>query len=294
MEKISGEKYQRIRGVEIDTTLRAGKVDTLQARQNARMVLGSDQTLESSEIWTNAAGSVQTTDNSVLKVGDSTIEGKDFMIENGENVFTFNTIRRATLKKEGGQESSSNQTRARFDNRTNTLQELVQNGDFHFRTSQYEGRAQTGRFDEGGTVITLEGSPVVNDSEKQLEAAQIRLNQKDNSFVATKNVSTLMKNPNQRVLVKAARAEGGADSMLYSGGVQLWREDTYIKAERLKATSQGDQNLTVHAEAVPGGKVESHIQNIRSTSDTLDYDDARGVMRYLRSEERRVGKEDKT
>jgi len=281
IEKMGGEKYQRISGAEVDTKLKDGKVDTLQARENARMVLGSDQTLESSEIWTNAAGSVQTTDNSVLKVGDSTIEGKDFMIENGENVFTFNTIRRATLKKEDGQESSSNQTRARFDNRTNTLEELVQNGDFHFRTSQYEGRAQTGRFDEGGTVITLEGSPVVNDSEKQLEAAQIRLNQKDNSFVATKNVSTLMKNPNQRVLVKAARAEGGADSMLYSGGVRLWREDTYIKAERLKATGQGDQNLSVHAEAAHGGKVESHIQNIRSTSDTLDYDDSRGVMRYL-------------
>jgi LPS export ABC transporter protein LptC/lipopolysaccharide transport protein LptA len=281
IEKMGGEKYQRISGAEIDTTLKDGKVDTLEARQNARMVLGSDQTLESSEIWTNATGSVRTTDSSILRVGDSTIEGKDFVIENGENVFTFNTVRRATLKKEGGQESSSNQTRARFDSHSNTLQELVQTGDFYFRTSQYEGRAQTGRFDEGGTVITLEGSPVVNDSEKQLQAAQIRVNQKDNSFVATKNVSTLMKNPNQRVLVKAARAEGGADSMFYTGSVQLWREDTYIKAERLKATGQGEQNLTVHAEAAPGGKVESHIQNIRATSDTLDYDDSSGVMRYL-------------
>ena len=90
-----------------------------------------------------------------------------------------------------------------------------------------------------------------------------------------------MKNPNQRVLVKAARAEGGADSMFYTGSVQLWREDTYIKAERLKAKGQGEQNLTVHAEAAPGGKVESYIQNIRATSDTLDYDDSSGVMKYL-------------
>ena len=130
IEKMGGEKNQRISGAEIDTTLKDGKVDTLEARQNARMVLGSDQTLESSEIWTNATGSVRTTDSSLLKVGDSTIEGKDFVIENGENVFIFNTVRRATLKKEGGQESSSNQTRARFDSHSNTLQELVQTGDF--------------------------------------------------------------------------------------------------------------------------------------------------------------------
>src|SRR5262249_17402131 len=140
--------------------------------------------------------------------------------------------------------------------------------------------AQSGRFDEGGTVITLEGSPVVTDSEKRLEAAEIRIDQKDNSFVATKNVSTLMKNPNERILVKAARAEGAADSILYTGNVQLWRGDTYIKAERIKAFGQG-QKPNVHAEAKPGGKVESHLQNIRATSDTLDYDDTHGVVHYL-------------
>jgi LPS export ABC transporter protein LptC/lipopolysaccharide transport protein LptA len=280
IQKIAGQAYQRLTGNEIDTSFKDGQVDVIHARQNARMVMGADQTLESSQIWTNAAGSVRTTDNSVLKVGDSTIEGKDFSIENGDTVVTFSTVRRAILKKEGEQESSSDQTRARFDSRTNNLLELLQTGNFRFRTPQYEGSAQTGRFDEGGTVVTLEGSPVVTDSEKRLEASEIRIDQKDNSFIATKNVSTLMKNPNERILVKAARAEGGADSMLYTGNVQLWRGDTYIKAERIKAFGQGEKP-NVHAEASLGGKVESRLQNIRATSDTLDYDDSRGVVRYL-------------
>jgi LPS export ABC transporter protein LptC len=279
IEKTAGEMHQRLTGNEVDMSLNDGKVDVLQARQNARMVLGTNQTLEASQIWTNATGSVRTTDNSVLKVGDSTIEGKDFAIENGDTVVTFSTSHTASLKKEG-QESSSDQTRARFDSQTNSLLELVQTGNFRFKTPQYQGSAQKGRFDEGGTVVTLEGSPVVTDAEKRLEAAEIRLNQKDNSFVATKNVSTLMKNPNERILVKAARAEGGADSMLYIGNVQLWRGDAYIKAERIRAAGQGPK-ANVHAEAASGGKVESHLQNIRATSDTLDYDDSRGVVRYL-------------
>ena len=112
VEKIAGNTHQRLTGGEVDTTMKGGKVDVLEARQNARMVFGSDRTLESNQIWTNAAGSIQTTDSSVLKVGDSTIEGKDFVIENREDMVTFNTPRRATLKKPGNQESSSDQTRA--------------------------------------------------------------------------------------------------------------------------------------------------------------------------------------
>jgi len=281
IEKISPDTHQRLSGGNIDTKLKDGKVDVLEARQNARMDLASNQTLESSAISTNAAGSIQTMDNSVLKIGDSIIEGRDFAIENGEDIVTFSTVRRATLKKEGGQQSSSDQTRARFDSRTNTLLELVQNGNFVFHTPQYDGRAQTGRFEEGGTVVALEGSPVVNDSEKRLEAAQIRVNQKDNSFVATKNVSTLIKNAQQPILIKAARAEGASDSILYTGNVQLWRGDAYIRAERLNASAQAQQNSKLHAEAAPGGKVQSHLQKVLAVSDTLDYDDARGVVHYL-------------
>jgi lipopolysaccharide transport protein LptA len=122
----------------------------------------------------------------------------------------------------------------------------------------------------------------VNDPDKRLEASQIRINQKDNSFVATRNVSTLLKNPKEPVLVKAARAEGGAESILYIGNVQLWRGDAYVQADRLNATGgQGRQNGKVRAEGGSGRKVQSVLKNIRATSDTLDYDEAGGLARYL-------------
>jgi len=280
IEKASGSTSQGLAGEEVDTTLKDGKVDSIDARQNARMVMGPDQSLAAAEIWTNAAGSVKTTGDSNLKVGDSTIQGREFVIENGD-IVTFNTSRRATMKKEGGLESSSNQTHARFESGTNMLLEFVQTGNFEFRTPQYNGRAQTGRFEDGGTTVILEGSPFVNDSEKRLEASQIRVNQSDNSFVAIRNVSTLMKNAKDPVLVKAARAEGGGDSVLYTGNVQLWRGDAFINAELLRASGGVGQNSKLHAEGGTGRKVRSNLQNIRTTSDSLDYEDSAGVIRYL-------------
>src|SRR5439155_17499 len=65
------------------------------------------------------------------------------------------------------------------------------------------------------------------------------------------------------------------------GSVQLWRGEAYVKADRLKAAGQGGKNSQVHAEALPGSKVQSTLQNIRATSDSLDYDDALGVIRYM-------------
>jgi lipopolysaccharide export system protein LptA len=279
VEKIAGDTTQRLTGAEIDAAMSEGKIDMIQAHQNARMVMGADQTLDSSEIWTNRNGSIRTADKSTLKVGDSTIEGRDFTMENGEDVVIFSTDRHATLKKGSEQESSADQTNARFDNRTNMLIDLVQRGNFVFQTPQYQGRAKSGKFEDGGNLVTLTGSPIVNDSQQQLQAETIQLNQKDNSFIATKNVSTLMKNSDERVLVKAAKAEGGSDSMLYTGGVQLWRGDTYVKAERL--TASGDQqNSKVHAESTGGGRVQSNLQSVRATSDSLDYDQAGGTIHY--------------
>jgi LPS export ABC transporter protein LptC/lipopolysaccharide transport protein LptA len=277
LRKISNDTEQRLTGSEIEAQLNdAGRVDTIEARQNARMVLGMDQTLESNEIKSDAAGSVQTFDTSVLKLGDSTIQGREFTIQSAEDIVTFSTPRRSDLKS-GDRLSSGDRTNARFDGRTNMLLELVQTGNFQFRDPQYQGRAATARSEEGGTVVTLEGSPVVTDSEKRLEAAQIRLNQKDNSFTATRNVNVLMKNSDEQVLVKAAHAEGSGDSMQYTGNVQLWRGDAYIKADRLEAAGQEKRNMRVHAE----GKVQSILHAVRASSDKLDYDDTQGLAHYL-------------
>jgi lipopolysaccharide export system protein LptA len=279
LQKIARDTQQRLTGGEIDAQLNdAGRIETIEARQGARMILGADQTLESNVIRSDAAGSVQTFDTSVLKLGDSIIQGREFMIQNAEDIVTFSTLRRADLKS-ADRLSSADRTNARFDGRTNMLIELVQTGNFQFRDPQYQGHAATARFEDGGTIVTLEGAPVVTDAEKRLEGAQIRLNQKDNSFVATRNVNVLMKNSGEQLLVKSARAEGNSESMLYTGNVQLWRGDAYIKADRLEALGKEKQNTRVHAE----GKVQSILQAVRANSDKLDYDDAQGVAHYIGS-----------
>jgi lipopolysaccharide export system protein LptA len=276
LEKIAGDAQQRLTGNEIDAKLdEAGKVELIEARQNARMIFGSDQTLESNQIRSDAAGSVQTLDASVLKVGDSTVRGREFQIQSSGDFVTFSTDRRAELKS-SERVSSADKTQARFDGHTNMLLELVQTGNFQFQDPQYQGHAASARFDDGGKVVNLEGAPVVTDAEKRLEAAEIRLNQNDNSFTATKNVNILMKNSDQQLLVKAARGEGNANSMAYAGNVQLWRGDAYIKADRLESYGQDKQSMRVHAE----GSVQSILQSVRANSDKLDYDDTQGVAHY--------------
>jgi lipopolysaccharide export system protein LptA len=280
LEKIAGVTKQRLTGNEIDAQMNdAGRIDAIEARQNARMDLGMDQTLESNIIKSDGAGSVQTFDTSVLKLGDSTIRGREFTIQNAEDIVTFSTPKPAELKSDQ-RVSSADRTNARFDGRTNMLIDLTQSGNFQFRDPQYQGHAASARFEDGGNVVTLEGTPVVTDSEKRLEAAKIRLNQKDNSFAATRNVRILMKNSDEQVLVKAANAQGNGDAMHYAGSVQLWRGDAYIKADQLDAAGQHEKaDMRVHAE----GKVHSILQAVRANSDKLDYDDAQGVAHYLGS-----------
>jgi lipopolysaccharide export system protein LptA len=239
------------------------------------MVFGADQTLESNEIHSDAAGSVRTFDVSVLRVGDSTVRGREFSIENNEDVVTFSTLRRADLKSDD-RLSSGDRTNARFDGHTNMLLDLVQTGNFQFKDPQYQGHAASARFEEGGKVVTLEGAPVVNDSEKRLEASKIRLNQGDNSFSATKDVTILMKNSDQQVLVKAQQGDGNADSMNYSGNVRLWRGEAYIRADRLESHGQDKQKMLLHAE----GNVQSILQAVRATSTKLDYDETMGAAHY--------------
>src|SRR5262249_31758043 len=46
-------------------------------------------------------------------------------------------------------------------------------------------------------------------------------------------------------------------------------------------TASGDeQNSKVHAESSGGGRVQSNLQNVRSKSDALDYDQAGGTIHY--------------
>ena len=152
------------------------------------MVFGTDRTLQSNEIWIDGAGEITTRDESVLHVGDSTIEGREFTIQQGD-IVQFTTKQRANLQS-GERKTSADRTQGRFDSKTNNLLELVQSGNFRFSEGSRQGSAQNARFENGGTIVSLDGSPVVTDTQMRLEASQIRLDQKANSFVATGNVKT--------------------------------------------------------------------------------------------------------
>ena len=105
-------------------------------------------------------------------------------------------------------------------------------------------------------------------------AGQIRLNQSNNSFIALRNVNTLTKKTDEPVLVKAARAEGAEDTIVYTDSVQLWRGSAYIKAGRLEVSSKDNR---LHAQ----GRTQSNFDGIRAVSDKLDYDDGLGIAHYV-------------
>src|SRR5205814_9683872 len=61
-------------------------------------------------------------DASVLKLGDSIIQGREFMIQNAEDIVTFSTLRRADLKS--GDRLSSADRAQRSEEHTSELQSL--------------------------------------------------------------------------------------------------------------------------------------------------------------------------
>ncbi len=272
LQKTGGGNNQVITGEEVDASMdAAGQVQTLEARQNARMLLGAGQTLQAGRISTDAAGRVSTDAESILRIGDSVIEGRNFTIENGDTV-TFTTLYPASLRS-GARRTSADRTEARFDNRTSQLVELIQTGNFQFEEGPRSGRSARARIEDGGNIISFEGSPVILLPEMRLQADRIRINQKDGSFVATTNVRTTRRNSAERVLVTADRAEGTAEGITYINNVQLWSGATEIKSGRVIASTTDN---TLHAE----GNVRSNLGSFRAASDKLDYDGKQNVAHY--------------
>jgi LPS export ABC transporter protein LptC/lipopolysaccharide transport protein LptA len=281
--KSTDQGKQSLTGKEVDATLAAsGDVDVLEARHNAQMVLGSDRTLSSSQIRANAAGVITTEDDSVLDLGESRIAGRGFEIRQGD-IVTFETKNRATLQS-GGRVTAADRTEGRFDSKTNLLIGLVQTGNFEFREGTRHGQSQLARVEDSGNSILLEGASSFTDGGTRMDAAQIRLNQKMNSFVAIKDVKTVTMNGTEKLLVKAERAEGDADTVVYTGGVQLWRGDAWISAQRLEASSRDNRFRAT-------GSVQSRMNNVRASSDALDYDDAQKTALYtgkVRAQQRKM------
>jgi LPS export ABC transporter protein LptC/lipopolysaccharide transport protein LptA len=270
--KANADTTQSLIGAEIDATLdSAGNVDVVEARNGARMVMGADRTLSSNRIRAGVSGTVTTDAESVLELGASRINGTEFTITQGD-IVDFRTANRATLQS-AGRRTSADQTEARFDTRTNTFLELIQTGNFEFQENALSGEARSAHLTDQGSVITLNGPAWVQDAAKRIEADNIALNQKENSFVATGKVRTVTKQADQPVLVTAERAEGNADAVTYTTSVQLWRGPVWIRAHKLEATPKENR---YHAE----GEVQSTVESVRAKSDKLDFDERQRIAHY--------------
>jgi lipopolysaccharide assembly outer membrane protein LptD (OstA) len=173
----------------------------------------------------------------------------------------------------GERHSAADRTDARFDSRTNTLIDLIQAGNFEFKEKGLSGKAQNARVEESGNMITLAGSSYLSDSDIRIEANEIRLDQRNNSVTAAKDVKTMTTSGDERVFVMSQRAERRGDRIVHSGAVELFRGAVYIKAEQLELLTK-DNRLRA------AGGVESVMGSLHTWSDRLDYDDHRRTAHY--------------
>jgi lipopolysaccharide transport protein LptA len=274
LERLEGESTRTLSAMEVDATLDAsGKVEIIEARNNARMVLGADRILSSPKIRTTAAGVITTEGKSILEMGDSKVDGETFTIEDGE-IIRFSTMNRAVLTS-AGRRTTADRTGARFDRRTNQLVELTQTGNFSFEEGRQRATAATANFEDGGNTVTLEGSPVYSDADRRIEGGWIRLNKMDNSFAARIKVKTITANAGDPVLITSDEAQGNDGAILYTGNVRFWRGNAYIEAGRLRAS-----NVANRLTAVAEENVKSTFESVRTSSDRLEYDDNRRLATY--------------
>ena len=292
VDKISPAASEVLTGSEVEAAIDAdGRISTAEARGNAR-VEDPDRTLTAPKIVTDAAQTARTEGRSMLKTKDSTLEGSDFTIEKdkittqaastlstpdhrieGRNftivqspaVVKFSTPFHAVLTS-GERRSEADKTTAQFEAKTNRLLQLEQTGHFEFKEGARSGRAGRAVVTEAGDIIVLDGSPIatVSDVQMKLDAKTIQLNQKTNEFIATGDVTTISTTETERVVVKSARGQRDGDSMIYTGRVRVWRGDSTIEADSVKAN---DKDNTFHAE----GHVKSQMDVFEARADALDY-----------------------
>jgi LPS export ABC transporter protein LptC/lipopolysaccharide transport protein LptA len=268
-------------GNEVETQMNdAGRMDFVEARQNARMKFGDDRLLTAETIWANADEAVTTNGASLLNIGESHINGSVFQIQNGD-VVTFHTDKRAILTQQD-RVTSADVTDARFDNRTNQLVSLVQTGRFTVKQGDQNGKANKATIESGGDLMTLEGAAKVTDPKLQVEANTIQINYQTKTKTASKNVKTVSLDSGERVLVTADHVVETEENATYSGTarekVHLYRGPGSIEADKV----EGPVGSKVF-KATATGRVFSTMNNIRVWADRLDYDDGIHIAHYIGS-----------
>ena len=189
------------------------------------------------------------------------------------------------------QVTTSHEILATF-NDQNTIQELEQNGDFHYQQGQQTAVSERARYVPADEMLTLTGSPRVQDSGSTLTAETVQFNRKANTAIAQRDVKTtytdLKQQPNGGMLGAADPIHVTGTSMTANRNTEqakftnarLWQAANIVEAPTINfdrahrsLQAQGTPQARVTAVFVQQDKSGKSIP-VNVTSDRLSYVDA--------------------
>ena len=177
-------------------------------------------------------------------------------------------------------------------NDQNTIRELEQNGDFHYQQAQQSATSERARYTPADELLTLTGSPRVEDSGSTLTAETIQFNRKANTAVAQRDVKTtytdLKQQPNGGMLGAADPIHVTGTSMTANRNTEqakftnarLWQSANIVEAPTINfdrahrsLQAQGTPQARVSAVFVQQEKNGKSVP-VNVTADRLSYVDA--------------------
>jgi lipopolysaccharide export system protein LptA len=238
---VSGE----LEAPEIEAWLNAmGRPETIEARQhpvfqNPQGTLTAENTIRIDY----AARSIKTQGKSLLTSEidgreTSSIDGRDFVIDEKQGSRIFSTQSRATLKS-SGLTTKGDTTRAVIDGATNKIASLDQTGMVTLEDSARNRSGKAGRLqitENGDRIVLDQNNPQVKEGTRVLGAQTITMLQAEKRFIGEGNVTmTDTSAESGGGFVQARHADGTEDRIKYSGKVELFTEAGKIEADELVA-----------------------------------------------------------
>ena len=177
-------------------------------------------------------------------------------------------------------------------NDQNSVEEVVQNGDFHYQQGQQTATADHARYVPADETLTLTGSPRVQDTGGTLSAESIQLNRKTNIAVAQRDVKTtytdLKAQPNGGMLGSADPIHVTGTSMVANRNndqakftsARLWQSANIVEAPVITFDKP---HRSLQAQSSPQARVSSVFTQVDKsgksvpanvTADRLSYVDA--------------------
>jgi lipopolysaccharide export system protein LptA len=263
---------QWLEGDRIDGTFdQDGQVASIEANGNGRMVFGDGQELRSSSIRNDVAASMVTSGaESVLELPELRVDGASFRIRRSDRIeFETDepsTIRTATATLE------ARATAIDVDPDTGTLLGLSATGNARFEDAGREGRANRIEIGPDGSARLL-GQAVATTADLKLEAGQILLTGEAGEFEAESQVRATIAGEGSPVLVESSSAAGDGSRVRFSGAANFWRDNIHVAADRIDVAPEDRSFLA-------SGDVRSTIGLFRVNADTLEFDDATGLIAY--------------